>query len=141
MAEVNAGTRESIEDHELRWASDYERSLLPAGTRFPRKGDLFEAMCDQEVTYMTFWAAPFTGGGKATLMQGERIYVDVDPDSDNPISVYAVPVDYEEVESRTVPSEERQDPKYSHFYLSVKTAALNADFRLVSSDQPDPRRT
>lgn len=140
MAEVSAGKRGSIEDRELSWANEYERSLLPQGTRFPRKGDLFESKCDQEVTFMTFWAAPFTGGGTTTLLQGEQVYVDVDPDGDSPLSVYAVPVEYEKFESRTVPNEEREDPKYSHLYLSLKTAALNVDFRLVDSDCPDPRR-
>jgi len=38
---------------EVEWAKDYKRSLIPAGTRFPKKGDVYEATKDTEVSYLT----------------------------------------------------------------------------------------
>lgn len=33
-------TRSTVGPPEVEWARDYERSLIPAGTRFPKKGDV-----------------------------------------------------------------------------------------------------
>ena len=55
---------------EVDWARDYERSLIPAGTRFPKKGDVYEATRDVEVSYLTSWSAPFTGGGLGAQERG-----------------------------------------------------------------------
>jgi hypothetical protein len=58
---------------EVDWARDYERSLIPSGTRFPKKGDVYEAIRDVEVSFMTSWLAPLTGGGTGTLIKGQRV--------------------------------------------------------------------
>ncbi len=58
MQEMKAGKREQIGQQELNWAKEYERSLIPEGTRFPAKGDVYEALHDQTVTFVTAWAAP-----------------------------------------------------------------------------------
>jgi len=42
---------------EVDWARNYERSLIPAGTRFPKKGDVYEATEDLQVSYLTSWSA------------------------------------------------------------------------------------
>ena len=34
---------------EVEWAIDYERSLIPVGTRFPKKGDVYEPATDVEI--------------------------------------------------------------------------------------------
>jgi hypothetical protein len=136
-AELNAGLRKTLESPEVDWARDYERSLLPAATRFPCKGDVYEALEDFEVPYMTSWAAPFTGGGKARLKQGDQIEI---PDSSvipQPILVYARAVKYAELEARMVPESERKAKSYTGFYFAVKTSDLNTKFRLVrSAEEP-----
>ena len=63
---------------EVDWARDYERSLIPVGTRFPKKGDVYEAVEDHQISYLTGWSAPFTSGGIGTLMKGERVIVEHD---------------------------------------------------------------
>jgi hypothetical protein len=91
---------------EVDWARDYERSLIPVGTRFPKKGDVYEAAEDQQVSYLTGWSAPFTGGGTGTLMKGERVIVEHDL-LPRPIAVYAKPIDYAAMEERMVPESDR----------------------------------
>jgi hypothetical protein len=132
-AELDAGLRETLGSPETDWARDYERSLLPAKTRFPRRGDVYEALEDFEVSYMTSWRAPFTGGGKALLKRGDQIEI---PDSSViplPILVYARAVNYRELEVRVVPESERKSESYTGFYFAVRTSDLNTKFRLVRS--------
>jgi hypothetical protein len=129
LDEMNAGVSKGF-GPEWEWARDYERSLLPADIRFPRKGDTYEALHDIEVQYLTTWDAPYTGGGKAVLKQGDRINVDEEP-IDRPISVPVVAINYSELGERIVPSSDRNNEKYSGFYLSVKTIDLNKHFKLI----------
>lgn len=127
--ELHSGKRQSIARAEMDAARDHERGLLPAGTRFPRKGDVYEALEDMAVDYVTEWMAPYSGGGKGTLRRGERVkvrYVEA-----KAVVAYARPLRYKEIEARMVPLAERQEPKYGHFYLYLKTSDLNRRFRLM----------
>jgi hypothetical protein len=130
-AEMKRGERASVGSPEVEWARDYERSQIPADMRFPRKGDVYEALDDMPVDYMTSWAAPFTGGGEGLLKKGDRVVVDSEPHDSRAISTYATAVDYEALEERIVPASDRSAPKYSGFYFSFKTVDLNRKFRLV----------
>jgi hypothetical protein len=131
MAEMQAGKRKAIGQPELDWARDYERSLIPATMRFPQKGDVYEAIQDMEVEFMTAWAAPFTGGGKGMLMQGERVLVHFEPAEAKPIGAYAKAVEYKVVEERMVPASELNSRKYGGFYFYFSTIELNTKFALV----------
>lgn len=133
LAEMKAGKRKTVGSPETDWARDYERSLLPADVRFPKKGDVYEACAPVDMRYLTAWGAPFTGGGEGRLEKGDRIFVDRAPSSPDPISVYAVAVDYAAVEERLVPGSVRADPSYSDFYFSVKVIDLHRKFRLVET--------
>ncbi len=134
-AEMERGERTSIGHSEWVWARDYERSLIPADMRFPRKGDIYEALDDVDVHYMTSWGAPFTGGGQARLRKGDRVVVDTEPVEARAIGTYASAVDYDAVEERIVPASDRADPEYSGFYFSFKTVDLNRKFRLIHEEQ------
>jgi hypothetical protein len=118
---------------EIDWARDYERSLIPVGTRFPKKGDVYEAAHEVEVSYRTTWAAPFTGGGSGSLRKGDRVVIDHEPQP-RPMAVNAKPVDYTRVEEELVPESDRVKSKYAGFYLVLKTLELSRNFRLVHSD-------
>jgi hypothetical protein len=131
MAEVDSGARRSVGSPEIDWARDYERSLLPADTRFPCEGETYEALEDCCVTYITSWAAPYSGGGTATLMRGERITIRFAPKGSRPIMIYADPAEYRVLESRIVPLAERRAASYEGYHLAIATVELNKKFRLV----------
>lgn len=137
MDEMASGKRKSVGQPELDWARDYERGLIPDGIRFPRKGDVYESLVDQTVDYLTAWAAPFTGSGEAILRKGERVWIDTEPVDEKPIGTYAIPINYNELEERMVPGEEKNSPKYGGFYFFFKTVDLNERFRLVETDHVD----
>ena len=134
MREMKEGKRKSIGSPEVDWARDYERSLLLSSTRFPKQGDVYSAIEDMEVSYMTAWRAPFTGGGKTTIRRGERFWIDSAPSSQQPISVYAVAMRYDALELEVIPAVERENPKYNGYYFSFKTEDLNTRFHLVDEN-------
>lgn len=133
FAEMEAGKRSSVGSPEGDWAREYEISLLPEGTRFPEKGDLYEALEDMSISYLTAWAAPYTGDGKTVLFKGERIWIESEPRDETALGSYALPVEYEMLEKRMVPEEQRNDPKYGGFYFFFKTTELNEKFILIKT--------
>ena len=126
-------TGSAVGSPEVEWARDYERSLIPVGTRFPKKGDVYEATADVEVRYLTSWSAPFTGGGSGTLKKGERVIIDYDP-LPRPIAANAKAINYTHVEEDLVPKSDRMNKKYSGFYLVLNTLDLSRDFKLVHEE-------
>jgi len=132
--ELNDAKRKEIKQYEIFWAKEYERTLYPPNTMYPQKGNVYEAIEDQEITYLTAWDAPFTGSGKGKIKKGERIWIDNDPIEDKPTGTYAVPVNYSELENRMVPEEERKDQKYSGFYFNISTPVLNSKFMLIEKN-------
>lgn len=129
MIEMKEGKRNGIGQPDLEWAREYEISLIPEGYRFPKTGDVYESIADQEVEFMTAWAAPFTGGGQGTILKGERIWIP--EEEEKCIGTYADPVDYSKLEQRMVVATGSTGDKYAGFYLFVKTVVLNEKFKLV----------
>lgn len=136
FAELDRGERSSIGFPETEWARAYERSLIPEGMRFPRKGDVYEVLEDMPVRFLTSWAAPYTGSGEGLLRKGDRVLVDQDPSDGQAISTYAIAVNPAALESRLVPAADRASPKYTGFYFSFQTVDLNRRFRLVHAESP-----
>ncbi len=133
MAEAKAGKRPAVGQPEIDWARDYERSLIPADMRFPCKGDVYEALDDLPVHFMTSWGAPCIGGGEGLLRKGDRVFVEHESKDPRPIGVYTVAIDYEELEKRMVPESERTADDYCGFYFFFRTVELNRKFRLVQT--------
>lgn len=139
LEEVKAGKRKTAGSPEMDWAREYERRQLPAGIRFPEKGDIYESLKDQTVDYLTAWAAPCTGGGKGILQKGEQVWVNHDPSkNEKPIAIYVLSVEYEKLEERMVPKSERESPKYGGFYLYLTTIDLNTNFKLLKTKMESP---
>src|SRR5271154_2303601 len=116
------GTGSSVGPPETEWARSYERSLLRPWARFPLNGEIYEAIDDTPVRYLTHWSAPFTGGGDGTLPKGTKVQVQVNDFMPEPIGVYAQPLDRDVIERVLVPEAERKNPKYNGFSLSISTA-------------------
>jgi hypothetical protein len=132
IREMNEGKRKLVEQPYIDWAREYELSTIPTNYRFPKTGDLYESIADQEIDFMTAWAAPFTGGGKGKILKGEKVWIPEQTD-DKCIGTYADPVDYSQLEERMVPETDRSADKYGGFYFHIKTVDLNEKFRLVET--------
>ncbi len=117
---------------EIRWAREYERDQLRPWARFPRAREIHELTADAEISFVTHWMAAFTGGGKGLLRKGTRVRIDDYVDGDEPIGVYAHPLEARRVELELIPESERLAEKYGGYSLSIRTAELNRLFRLVA---------
>ncbi len=131
--ELKIGKRTEIKDPEMTWAREYERSLIPSNYRYPQKGDLYVASFDQDVSFMTSWSAPYTGGGTTKLFKDEQIWIDSSPMDEKPIGVYLLAVDYKDLENRIVSESDRTSFKYDSFYFHISTKILNENFKLVKT--------
>ena len=115
---------------EIEWARAYEQDQLRAWARFPRPGDIYEAVRDVQLAYVTHWRAPFTGGGECVFPAGARLAVLVPHETVEPVGVYASPLEYGRFEQVVVPEAERRSEKYEGYSLYAATAVLNRDFSL-----------
>jgi hypothetical protein len=132
MREMKEGKRKLVEQPYIDWAREYEISVIPKDYRFPKTGDLYESLTDQEIDFMTAWAAPFTGGGTGKILKGEKIWVPEQTD-EKCTGTYADPVDYAGLEQRMVSETDRSADKYGGFYFFIKTVDLNEKFKLVDT--------
>ncbi len=66
--------RPSITGEEFEWAREYERRLLRPWARFPRDGEVYEALDDVAVSFLTHWRAPFRAAVVASY-RAERVCV------------------------------------------------------------------
>ncbi len=138
MNEVETGKRRTLQEPETSWALEYERSQLPAGIRFPHKGDVYEARADTALDFHVAWGrGPSTCEGRGVLLRGERVRVAMEPRDARPLLVHADVVDSGEAERRIVPAEDRDDPQYSGFFFSIRTVELHRNFVLVSTAEAE----
>lgn len=114
----------------LENARKLSKALMPTGLFYPKGGEVFEATHDIQISYLTHFMAPYTGGDKAKLLLGERIII-VKPSQDKPLGYYCYPINADEIESRVIPSSDRNDPAYNGFSLSIDTKSLNIDFKQI----------
>ena len=135
-AEMAAGRRRMVNRKEMDLAIAYERRRMPKGLRFPRQGEVYEALEDVQISYLTAYHAPCTGGGKAVLPKGECVSVCEHRD-EKPISVNCHPLRYDELHDTIVPREERENPLYCSYYFCIRTTTLNKSFRLVANALPE----
>lgn len=129
-AELHSGKRAKIVREEMEWATQYEQSQLPPDIRFPKVGEIYEALEDMDVQFEIYFAAPVTNNGNGRLFKGERVKIKHIMPQDRPIRALARPVKYRAVEKRFL-SEAQREPPYSHFYIVFTTLELSASFRHV----------
>ena len=127
-------TGRSVGPPETEWALAYECSLLRPWARFPLDGDIYEALEDTPISFLTHWRAPFTDGGSGTLPKGTKVRVKVFDNAPNATRVYASPLDADVVERLLVSEADRTNPKYGGFSLSISIGDLNKWFSLVKTE-------
>jgi hypothetical protein len=131
LSAESSDSRGPVGPPETEWARAYERSLLRPWARFPLDGEVYETLEDTRIKFLTHWRAPFTGGGEGTLPKGTEVRVKIPDWIREPIGVYADPIDVPRIERLLVSEDDRTNAKYGGFSLSISTADLNKQFRLV----------
>jgi O-acetyl-ADP-ribose deacetylase (regulator of RNase III) len=129
--ELKKGKRQTIESKTAENARKLEDALLPKGLIFPKGGEVYEALHDVEINYLTYFMAPYSGGDKAILPKGERVIIHT-PKKQRPIGYYCTPINYGEIEKAIIPAATFDDPAYTDYSLSVKTLLLNKDFKQIA---------
>ena len=105
---------------------------MASDLRYPREGEVYEAIEDVPVGYMThYFNLPYTGGGNATLSMGEQVRVSY-VRGDKPVGVYCNPLRYEELHQKIVGLDERSHGMYRGYCLAINTELLNKSFKLVA---------
>jgi len=134
FAEMASGKRRTIDMQDRERALNYERGLLPKDIRYPRLGDVYEALQDQPISYLVTYSAPYSGDGEAMLLLGDQVWIHSDPADDQALGSYALAVAYDDLEQRMVPTETRDDRKYTGFHFFFRTADLATKFKLIETD-------
>jgi len=116
---------------EIKWAIEYERDQLRGTFRFPKNGEIFEALENVKIGCLIHWKAPYTEGEEFILGKSTIIKVKVNDFDPEPVGVYADAIDYEKLEKEIVPEMIRKDKKYNGYSLFISTKVLNNHFRLI----------
>ena len=104
---------------------------MPDELHYPRKGEVYEAIEDVRVDYLTqYFDLPYTGGGETLLAKGERVRVN-QARGDQPVGVYCDPLHYQELHDSIVAEHERSNEMYRDYYLAIDIAVLNKSFKLI----------
>jgi len=111
-------------------ARKLSKAVLPIGLFYPKGGEVYEAIQDIQISYLTHFMAPFTGGDKAKLLKGERVIVSKSNQA-KPLGYYCYPINDNEIEHRIISDSDKNDPAYNGFSLSIDTKSLNSYFKQV----------
>jgi hypothetical protein len=116
--------------------SEKEKILSPAGTIFPKSGDIYLCVKDCEVVLQIYFAAPYSNNILATLKIGQLVTVfNMNEEDEKPLWVSADPND-PALEEKLVPAEDlkSEKPPYDGFSLLISTAQLNTHFKWIGHD-------
>lgn len=131
--EMRLQGRGCIPQKELEWAADYERSLIPAGYRFPKKGYVYEALEDIDVEIEIWYNAPGSGSDDGKLFKGEKIWIYYDT-QEKEIEPCAHPIEYAKLEERLVSNDFKELSFYAGYSIVIKTTTLNEKFKLIKKN-------
>jgi hypothetical protein len=131
--EMHSGLRSFIPQEELEWAVDYERSLIPSGYKFPKKGYVYEALEDLDVEIEVWYNAPGSGSDDGKLFKGEKVWIYYEL-GDKDIQPCLHPLEYKKLEERLVSIEFRELSFYAGYSIVIRTTTLNEKFRLIEKN-------
>jgi hypothetical protein len=98
------------------------------------KGDKFIALTDFEITGLTHWSAPYTGGFKCVIPKGTILIVFHDP-VPGAIGFGVIPENKGEFELKHVPESDRKAGNYSGYSFIFFEKDIGTKIRKIASTQ------
>lgn len=96
-----------------------------------KQGQTYRANTNIEITCMTSWRAPYTGGHKRSLPAGEEFIITNDP-PEQATAVYADPLNYDKLHKQFVPWTDRiRFLLYTGYYLCIELETIRTGCSLV----------
>ena len=121
-------------EENMESARNYEWFLMGPEIRRPREGDGYLAVRDVPALTMISFRAPVTGGEEVVIPAGTRIEVAVEPVHEAPITIYAIPRNYTDMEKYFVPESDLLNPKYAGYGLSINIREFKEGLKWESTD-------
>ncbi len=100
----------------------------------PQKGQRYRSLKDLKVNGVVTFSMPFTGSFQGVLPKGEILVVEYDPPP-RANGVYLQPENFEALETRLIPHEDRTHPKYDSFAISATFDSLEQDFERLNNSE------
>ena len=95
------------------------------------EGQKYKALTDIELTCMTSWSAPYTGGYERIFPCGEEFVIENDPPT-GATAVYANPCNYDKLHEQFIPLHDRKQKRYQGYYLGIKLEDIEHKCELVT---------
>ena len=133
-SELRNGKRKQISYKDGQKASALERALYSKEIRYPKTGDIYISIKEAEISYMTHWMKPYTGGEKSIFPANEKIKIS-EISKPKPTGVYCVALHSDKIEKLMVPQSDREQHDYNGYSLFVDTLILNQKFRLIDNNE------
>lgn len=90
-------------------------------------GQVFRAVNDVRVGVSVLYKAPGSSGHEGILLKDTRVVIENSPPS-GATHVYALPLNYAELEKSLVPDKERTHPQYQGYGISIHLEYLKRHF-------------
>lgn len=96
------------------------------------EGQKYRALTNIELTCMTSWSAPYTGGYERVFPLGEEFIIENDP-PEGATAVYANPCNYDKLHEQLIPLQDRkQTRRYQGYYLCINIADIENKCELIN---------
>ena len=93
----------------------------------PKFGEVYEATCDVKASIAILYKAPASDAFEGVIPAGTRVVILNNPPA-RATAVDGAPLNYQQLEEKLVPEDERRDPFYGSYGLTIKIADLERYF-------------
>ena len=113
----------------LRSAFDFEKSLLAdLKFNFPRKGECYKTLRNVPANSLMTFNGPYSCDERVIIPKGVCVKIEWLSSIEEPVFVYASPIDKAGMENILVPQDSREDPKYNGYLLFIMTTEFEDGF-------------
>ena len=93
----------------------------------PKFGEVYAATCDVMASVAILYKAPASDAFEGVIPAGTRVVILNDPPA-RATAVDGIPLNYQQLEKKLVPEDERRDPFYNGYGLTIEIVDLEKCF-------------